>query len=125
MVRRVAAGADDTYAWPDLPVVIDEVDDAHRLERREVLLKIAAAAAVVRSHRIVPFATADDVLRPSESRRMAAPLAHHGAAEVVEVQVRRQDDVDRLRRHTGFCERVIDVTGPIEPEDLGPLGVEL
>jgi hypothetical protein len=51
----------------------------------------------------------------------AAPLAPGGAAEVVEVQVRRQHQVDVAGGESDGVERVVEVPGAVEGVDLAGL----
>ena len=67
-------------------------------ERHEVLRQIAGAVALVRMRRVVPLAAANHVAGAREPRHDLPIHAHREAADVIEVQVRRDDDVDVGRR---------------------------
>ncbi len=125
MMRGVAACADHADARLDLAIVVEEVDHACRLERHEVVLEIAAAVPLVRMQRIVPLAAANHVAGAAEPRPKAAGSAHHRAAEVIEVEMRWQHDVDRVRRDAGLCERVIETARAVDAEDVGQLRIQL
>ena len=60
--------------------------------------------------RVFPFAAPDDVPRARKARpKPAVRVADREAAGVIEVQVRREHDVDVLGREAGLGERVIEI----------------
>ncbi len=118
VMRRVSAGPLHPHARHDGLVVVDQVDDAGVRERHEVVGEVAGPVPVVRVGRIVPLPAPDDVPRARKPRADLLTVAHREAARVVEVQVRREDDVDVVGRQPGLGERVIEVVRPIDAVDL-------
>ena len=55
----------------------------------------------------------------------AGGSAHNRSAEVIEMKVRWQDDIDLIRRDAGLCERVIEIARAVDAEDVGQLRIEL
>ena len=68
----VAGRRDDAHAGHDLRLAVDELEQPRLAERRDVLLQVAGAVALVRVGRVLPFAPLHDVARALEHRRQAA-----------------------------------------------------
>jgi hypothetical protein len=75
---------------------------------------------------IFPFAGADDVARPRESRHQRpAVVADRETAGMIEMEMRREHHVDAARAETGVREGMVQVPRPVDSVDRGALGVHL
>ena len=83
-------------------VVGCQIQDAGLFEGHVVLGKVAGAVPLVRMRRVVPLALVHEIPRVREARsRGARRVSRREPAGVVEVQVRRHDDLDVFRPRTG------------------------
>ncbi len=125
MVHGVTARAPHADPRQHFPILLDELH-ASRIQQRHVVLgEVARAIALVRVGRVLPLAATDEVPGIRKARRDAVAIPRRESTGVIEVQMRRQHDVDVLRREPGVGERVVEVTRPIEPVDVGGLRAEL
>ncbi len=107
MVSRMAAGAPQPHARHDLGAVVDEIEHASSRQRQEILLQVARAIAFVRMRRVVPLAAVRDIAGPREPRDDAAVRRPRGeAADMVEVQMAREDNVDLVLADARFAKRM-------------------
>jgi len=67
---------------------------------------------------VIPLAAANQIPGARKSWHDPVLGARREPAGVVEMQMCRQNDIDLVRRQTGLCERVVEVSGAIEPVDL-------
>jgi hypothetical protein len=126
MVGCVASRTPYAHARHDGGVLVDQLKNAGLRQRREILGQVACPVPLIRRSRVLPFAATDDVLRPGKARvQLPVPVAGGETAGVVEVQVRRQDDIDRLRRDARLRQTVIEVSDSLQPEDLRLLSSRL
>ena len=102
-----------------------EVHDARVLERHEVVLQVAGAVALVRMRRILPLGGADHVARARETRHERPAVACRRAAEMIEVQVRREHDVDAVGGQPSLGERMVEMPVAVERVDVALLRVHL
>jgi Helicase C-terminal domain len=125
MLACVSAGALNANAWSDHTITREEIDDASRLERDKVFLQIAGAIALMRMGRVHPFGVANHISGPAKPRAQCTIDPHRRAAEVIEMKMSGQNDIDRVRSEAGLGERVIESTAAIEPVDVDLLGTHL
>src|SRR5690348_3454884 len=121
MLPRMSAGPDHTYSWLDDLIRGIEVDHTRVLQRDEILLQVACAVPFVRVRGVFPLGGSNEVSRASESRLQRVVNAGGCTAEVIEVQMRRQCEIDRCRLEARFCERMLQMTRPIERVDVTQL----
>ena len=74
---------------------------------------------------VFPFGRADHVARVPEPRPQALAVAHRGAAEMIEMEVRGQHHVDRIGRQASVGKRMIEVTCAVESIDVEQLRIHL
>src|SRR5688572_931035 len=94
MLPGVAAAAFDPDTRLDDRVLVEEAHNTRVFQRYEIFLEIAGAIAFVWMCGVLPFGGTNQVLRVRESRPQRTALTDRRAAEMIEVQVRRQRDVD-------------------------------
>jgi hypothetical protein len=125
VLAGVPAGPHHLDTGPDLAVSFMELDDAGIPQRQEVVRQVAGAIALVRMRGVFPLGSADDVGGAAEARHDDVAQPRGRAAEVVEVEVRGKDDVDRVRGEAAFGQRVIERDRPVERVDVALLRVHL
>ena len=111
MMPRVPARSAKRHARHDLGIIVDQIEHAGLCKRHEVLRQVAGAIALMRMRRVVPFAAMHDVARVGEARDHADRRCARAvkAADMIEVQVAGEHDVDVVRRQPGFGERMVEV----------------
>src|SRR5262249_31472183 len=81
--------------------------------------QVAGAVARVRMRRVLPLAAPHDVLRAWKAgTQAAAGVALRESTRMVEVQMRREHDVDVLGGQTGLRERVIEMPRAVHTVDV-------
>ena len=75
-------------------VAVDEFEHSRVAERNEVLRQVAGAIALVRMRRVFPFRRPRDVTCVGKSRTQVVTLADGKPTHVIEVEVRRERNLD-------------------------------
>ncbi len=126
MMHRVPAAALHLHARHDRLVIVHELENAGVGQGAEVVLPIARAVPLVGMGRILPFAAAHHVARAREpGSQLAAGVPFSEPARMVEVEVRRQDDVDVGGGQSGLGKRVVQVPRSLHTVDVAELLVLL
>jgi hypothetical protein len=123
---RVTAGPSHAYARRNLAIAVEQVEHARTLQRQEVVLQVAGAVPLVRMRRVLPLLAAHDVTRVREGRTDASEVVpQRRAAEVIEVQVRREHHIDVVNAQARLGECVRHVAAAVDRVDVDALCVHL